>query len=103
MDKWDNRVRFQHGYVGDGRYTVAYYLDAEKGKTRRVKAAVSWCSPRDNFKKSKGRQIALGGLTRDKKIVEFEFECQHSLNYSAWSAIDSLLHDHLVIDRPQWA
>jgi len=59
-----NFTTYMHPYVGKGRATLAIVVDGEN-----VKVGMAFCSPKDKFKKARGREIALSRLQSDSEYT----------------------------------
>jgi len=111
-----SETRFIHAYVaGGGRATVAWqphvFIDRNA-----VLLGVAWCSPKDHFRKDKGRMIAEGRLSKFPinckvdvtKREDREFVTEHAVlnaitNQTAGHIVGSVLRRIDVAKVPTWA
>lgn len=59
---------YEHLFVGKGRVTLAVLRDGKGG----VKVGISFCSPKDQFARARGRKIALGRASADS-VYSYSF------------------------------
>ena len=107
-------TKFIHAYIeGGGRATVAWKQPQEsaldpEGKSRAwIQAAVAWCSPKDQFRRDKGRKISEGRMNK----YQVDFWIPRSERPNGRLSIDEqvildvvLQHDpNKLIGVPRWA
>ena len=111
-----SETRFIHAYVaGGGRATVAWqphvFIDRNA-----VLLGVAWCSPKDHFRKDKGRMIAEGRLSKfpinckvevtkreDREFVTEQSVLSAVSYQTAGHIIGSVLKRMDVAKVPTWA
>lgn len=67
-----NNVRFRHFYNNNNGRLIATIATERVGDTMRVAASI--CHKNDSPVKSRGRQIALARLQKNKGVVEMSFD-----------------------------
>jgi len=78
---------YEHLFVGEGRVTLAI-LKQEGGK---IQVGVSFCSPKDQFVKSRGRKISLG-RAKANSVYSFNFaETDESLMHNKQIAVHEFI------------
>lgn len=92
--------RFRHYNLGPGQVTVAVTsVPVGSGEQSEVYFGLAYCSPKDQFRKAKGRLIAEGRMLK---------HCNYPLvvptNTSLTEKFDMVLLNQLMSDcLPQWA
>jgi hypothetical protein len=102
------KTYFIHPLVGStgGRATLAMKIEPELG---RVTLGMSWCSPKDQFCKKKGRMIATGRMVRSDRNFTLTFGTllDSGITHDALSKILTFTNEALKEGRtppiPQWA
>jgi len=76
---------YEHLFVGKGRVTLAIVVDGET-----VKVGMAFCSPKDQFVKIRGRQIARGRALAGS-FNSFEFKSVGGLVENKRQAFDEFM------------
>lgn len=87
-----------HPTIGMGRATIAVQHDPVSGYTR---VGVAYSSPKDQFNKAKGRQIALGRIEKNS-LLSFEF-WRKSRDKKLKDEVLDLFVNFTAGNGPKWA
>lgn len=90
-------MAYMHPYIGRGRATLAIAHDLANGQTY---VGVSYSSPKDNFNRKKGRNIATQRILK-KSLYSFDF-VKRKEEFLKEAALSHFL-DFNAVSGPSWA
>lgn len=96
-----SEIRFIHAHIkGGGRATVAW----EDWNDGEAHIAIAWCSPKDHFRKDRGRLIATGRLKKQPWCWTLNLTTKGEHTFIAEETILNAVYDNPnAVGTPEWA